>query len=82
MRYAEDDAPLFVEPASTSDLIHVVMPSMGYACGGTMLEDGGGFIIGPLPFWDRVTCPDCLAPGIDALVEECRRQQSDQATAA
>lgn len=81
--YADQDTDLLalLSPADVDERVHVVMPCMGYACGGSLL-DGGNFVIGPLPYWDRVTCPDCRAIGVDDLVAECRRQQSDQAGVA
>lgn len=81
MRFAEQQDSLLDLPEFADTTTHVVMPCMGYACGGSIL-DGGAFVIGPLPHWDRVTCPKCRALGIAELVAECRRQQTDQAGAA
>jgi hypothetical protein len=77
------DLTLFDLPTRpTSDLVHVLMPCMAFACGRSILTDGGSFIVGPSQGWERVDCADCLAIGRDELAAECRRQQSDQAGAA
>lgn len=61
-------------------LWHVVMPNMAYACGQDILDPAGHGIIGPsLDRWERVTCPECLAPGREALAAECHRIQRRQA---
>ena len=57
---------------------HVLMPCMAYACGGDVLQ-GGTFVLGPSREWDKVTCPECLGLGREALREECQRQQGAQA---
>lgn len=66
----------------TSSVVHVLMPCMAFACGRSLVADGGSFIVGPSQGWERLTCADCIALGRDALAAECRRQQSDQAGAA
>lgn len=82
-RYAAADVPLFAdEPKPGAEVTHVLMPWMRYACGRGVVEDGGSFIVGPSQGWERVDCPDCHAPGREALAEDCRRASHDQAGAA
>lgn len=61
--------------------VHVLMPSMAYACGGSILTKRGHFTVGASE-WSRVTCPDCRALGRDGLIEEQRAQQGRQAGVA
>lgn len=56
------------------DAVHVLMPHMGYACGGNILTKAGRSVCGPWD-WDQVTCPDCRAPGQDALLRALHRMQ-------
>jgi hypothetical protein len=59
--------------------VHVLMPNMAYACGLTVLDFRPGharMIVGPSEErWDTVTCPECRAPGREALAAQSRRQQ-------
>ncbi len=76
MTYAAIDIPLFTSESS-DQIVHVVMPNMAYACGGSIL-DGGRIVIGPSR-WAEVTCLDCLGCGQAALAAECQRMQREQA---
>lgn len=62
----------------TDDTTHVLMPSMGYACGASMLDVGGRFTVG-LSDWARIDCPGCLDRGQDAIRAQIDREQRDQA---
>lgn len=59
--------------------VHVLMPNMAYACGLTVLDFPAGqgrFVVGAgEDRWDDVTCPECRAPGRDALLADSRRMQ-------
>lgn len=66
------------------DLVHVMMPAMRYQCGGCICGcqgPPGRFVLGtgPEEQWDTVTCPDCRAPGREAVSAEAQRQQKQQA---
>lgn len=59
---------------------HVLMPWMGYACGGSILTKQGGFVVGAGgDNWPRVGCPACRALGQDQLVAEQAAAQGRQA---
>lgn len=57
---------------------HVLMPCMAYACGRDILTATGGFLLLGPGNWDQVGCPECRAPGPEALTAEIRRQQGHQ----
>lgn len=62
---------------------HVLMPSMGYACGGSILTKQGGFVVGAAgDNWPRVGCPECRAIGQDVLLAEQAAQQGRQEASA
>lgn len=61
---------------------HVLMPSMGYACGGSILTTQGGFMFLTETNFDQVGCPECRALGHVELLAEQRAQQGRQAVAA
>lgn len=63
-----------------SDLTHILMPCMAWACGGDIVTKGGHIAF--LDQLDRVTCPDCLALDPEELRSEQRRQQGKQAVMA
>lgn len=63
----------------TSNLTHVLMPCMAYACGGDIVTKGGHFVFDPVGERGKVDCPECRALDPDALVVEMRRQQGRQA---
>lgn len=58
--------------------VHVLLPDMSYACGGSILTKRGHFTVGAHR-WDEVTCPDCRVHGQDVLLEESRAMQGRQA---
>ena len=61
------------------DLTHVLMPNMAYTCGGSILTKRGTFVVGVGGTWDRVTCPDCRAVGLEQIQAEIAAQQGRQA---
>ncbi|MCX6399246.1 MAG: hypothetical protein NTX33_04845 [Propionibacteriales bacterium] len=67
-----DDVPLFSDSVE-SDLNHVLMPNMAWACGGNIVTKGGHIRF--LDKWDEVTCPECIAEGVDSIRARTRRQQ-------
>lgn len=81
---AMSQGALFDVPESAtrhSNRRHVVMPSMGFACGRSMLDDdcrNDPWVLGSSQ-WCWVTCPDCLALGQAAVSAECQAQQRRQA---
>lgn len=60
---------------------HVLLPNMGYACGGSILTKQGSFtfLTNAELFNGQVGCPDCHGLGFDALQAEQRAQQGRQA---
>ena len=61
---------------------HVLMPNMGYACGGSILTKQGGFMfLGP-DNWHEVGCPECRGLGHAELLEEQHAQQGRQEAAS
>lgn len=56
-----------------SDLHHILMPNMAWACGGSIATKGGHIEF--LSGWDNVTCPDCLSEGRASIFLRSRRQQ-------
>jgi hypothetical protein len=69
---------LLNEQAGITDLTHVLMPCMAYACGGDIVTKGGHFVFSPHER-DQLTCPECLALDPGQLEVEMRRQQEVQA---
>lgn len=61
---------------------HVLLPNMGYACGGSILDKQGGFLFLGLHNFAEVGCPECRAIGHDALLAEQKAQQGRQADVA
>lgn len=66
-----------------SEWVHSVMPNMGYACGGDMVDglpDGGPrgrWVLGGWGReWPNVTCPDCRSDGRRALAKRAHLQQA------
>jgi hypothetical protein len=74
---ATQEALFTVGPVS--DLTHVLMPCMGYACGGDIVTKGGHFVFDPVGERGKVTCPECRALDPDDLRAERDRQQGRQA---
>lgn len=68
---------LELREGSDPTVVHVLMPNMAYACGGSILTKVGTFVVGARP-WSRVTCPDCVALGESTLLEESLAQQGRQ----
>jgi hypothetical protein len=63
--------------------VHVLMPDMSYACGGSILTKRGGFRVGVAgDNWGKVTCRTCRSFGRDALRDESRAMQGRQADVA
>lgn len=63
------------------DVVHVMMPNMRYACGGCICGCSGPrghFVLGTFE-WEKVTCPECLALGREALHEAVQAAQRNQA---
>ncbi|WP_182379811.1 hypothetical protein [Nocardioides sp. WS12] len=75
MTYSDDDSPLFSDKIE-SDLNHILMPNMAWACGGNIVTKGGHIKF--LNKWDEVTCPECIAEGRDAISARTRRQQGQE----
>lgn len=65
----------------TEQPIHVLMPCMLFACGGSMLDRlHRGFVLGTNDeLWATVDCPDCRALGQEAIRAASRRQQGVEA---
>ncbi|GAA3510079.1 hypothetical protein GCM10022234_00340 [Aeromicrobium panaciterrae] len=62
----------------TGDIWHVVMPSMGLACGIDPLGEPRRvrrMVFNWETAWERVTCRDCLEIGLPALVAAKRDMQ-------
>lgn len=79
------DADLFAaDDTQLPDVVHVLMPSMGYACGETILTAAGSFVMGVFhdSDWNAITCAECRATGREAIQYAIRRQQGRQAKAS
>lgn len=79
-----DDQPTLFEVARRDDREvcpgpHVLMPCMGYACGGDILTKTGGFLFLQPDNFHEIGCSDCAAFGHAALSAEIQRQQGRQA---
>lgn len=70
--------PALFDLTPSSSTTHVLMPSMGYACGQSMLDVGGRFTVG-LTDWDAVDCPGCRDIGPATIRTQIDREQRAQA---
>lgn len=64
-------------------LVHLLMPSMAFACGKTMLELRKDRWVMGLGDWDKVTCEACTEDGIEAVIrrrcwQQDREDQADE----
>lgn len=83
IRYADHDTALAfpVDHDPRADWVHSCLPSMGYACGGSIvgLADGGPGghqVFGASERdWPTITCPECRAVGRREISRLCHRQQ-------
>lgn len=55
--------------------VHVLMPTMAYACDGSILTKKGKSVFSALTQWDEVTCEACRAIGQEAIWREAKRSQ-------
>ena len=58
--------------------VHVLMPTMAYACDGSILTKKGKSVFGALTDWDEVTCEACSAIGQEVIWREAKRQQGHE----
>lgn len=56
-----------------NNLVHALLPNMSYACYENILSVHGHFEMGTSGF-DKVTCPECRAEGIENIRRRMRRQ--------
>lgn len=70
--FSAEDSALFSDRVE-SDLRHILMPNMAWACGGDIVTKGGHIEF--LNGWDKVTCPDCIALGRDSISKRTQAQQ-------
>lgn len=56
-----------------NELVHALLPNMSYACYENILSVHGHFEMGTSAF-DKVTCPECRAEGVEKIRVRMRRQ--------
>lgn len=55
--------------------IHVLMPSMSYACGGNILTAKGRSVFSAATEWDAVSCAACREQGQERIWRASKAQQ-------
>lgn len=60
--------------------VHVLMPTMAYACGGSILTAKGKSVFSALTEWHAVTCQACLAIGQELIWRAAKRSQGHDTT--
>lgn len=55
--------------------VHVLMPTMAYACGGSILTTKGRSVFSAITEWDAVTCNGCRELGQELIWRSARHSQ-------